>query len=142
MGIVTSRSHIDNCSFNSPFPSGPNTTATLPSIPESLSGSSSGRRKCLFTVLSPSSLFPEVPTTNEQSATPSSKVSTTLAPSRTSCAFFALLLASSDQSPSLPTTLRSFIPKFSIERATAPMLPSCSGLTRMTQTFWEKVGRF
>ena len=67
MGIVTRRSHAESSSLSIPLPSGPNTKATLPSVLESLSGNSSGSRKCLMAVLSPSSLLPEVPITNEQS---------------------------------------------------------------------------
>ena len=141
MGIVTRRSQAESSSLSNPLPSGPNTKATLPWTSDNLDGNSSGSRKCLIAVLSPSSLLPEVPTTIEQSATAFCSVSWNWALSRTDCAFFALLRASSDQSPERPTIRRLLKPKLSIERATAPMLPSFCGFTRTMQISSLNPGR-
>ena len=106
----------------------------FPSKLFSISGKSSGSKKCLKDILLPFSLLPDVPTTRLVSETADSISSKNFALSNTDWACLALLRTSSDQLGSLPTILKSEKPKFIIERATAPMFPSNCGLTSMIDT--------
>ena len=81
-------------------------------------------------MLSPLVVTPLVPATRKQSSRASSKVDTTLAPSRMKDPCFALRYASSSRSQAGLTRTRSLSPKLAIERATAPMLPGNFGPTR------------